>query len=68
MAVGFAKLGHDSGHYKQGDVVIFDGLNKSHPEGHMAMYDGKIWISDFKQHDIYPGSGFKSVKHKIYRH
>lgn len=67
MSVGFLCLNHDSEH-EAGDVVIFEGLNESHPEGHMAMYDGNVWISDFKQRSFYPGSAFRDVGYKIYRH
>ncbi|MDD2542713.1 MAG: NlpC/P60 family protein [Desulfuromonadaceae bacterium] len=35
-----------------GDVVIIQQA-PHHKDGHAAMYDGKKWISDFEQKDIY---------------
>lgn len=31
-----------------GDIVVFD-RNKFHPYGHIAMWTGKNWTSDFRQ-------------------
>ena len=36
-----------------GDVVVFD-KTEQHPYGHIEMYDGQHWISDFKQHSFSP--------------
>lgn len=50
-----------------GDVVVF-GPTAKHPHGHIAMYDGKQWVSDFKQHDINPYRDRKSAgKMSYYR-
>src|SRR2546423_244064 len=42
--------------YQKGDIAVIDGFTKSagdgikkdHVDGHLAMYDGTQWISDFK--------------------
>lgn len=55
---------------QRGDVVIIQGM-AGHPHGHMAMFDGQIWISDFKQmHGFYPGSAYRGAQpsYRIYRH
>jgi hypothetical protein len=36
-----------------GDVVVFDKTGQ-HPHGHIEMYDGQQWVSDFKQHSFSP--------------
>lgn len=36
---------------KKGDIVIFPKVD-NHPYGHIAMWTGEQWISDFKQKDI----------------
>jgi hypothetical protein len=36
-----------------GDVVVFDKTSQ-HPFGHIEMYDGHHWVSDFMQHNISP--------------
>lgn len=41
-----------------------------HPHGHMAMYDGAYWISDFVQYyGFYPGNAYRTAKppYQIYR-
>lgn len=50
----------DDGSYKprKGDVVVFSAI-KGHPHGHIAMYDGKQWVSDFKQSKMHSASGYK---------
>ncbi len=53
---------------QRGDVVVIQPVQAGNP-GHMAMYDGQIWISDFKQRTMYPGPEYR--KHEpdfaIYR-
>ena len=71
--------------FLKGDVVIIDkfaswsGPHKdakkaftmlTNPSGHMAIYDGTQWISDFKQRELYPGPDYRYVRPNftIYRH
>ena len=61
---GFREVGITDYSPKKGDVVVFD-RNSYHIWGHVAMYNGNQWVSDFKQGYIginqnYPnaGSGF----------
>ena len=35
------------------DVAVFNGSD-AHPHGHIAVYDGKQWVSDFKQRNMSP--------------
>ena len=51
--------------YKKGDVVIFF-KTKKHIYGHMEMWSGSQWISDFKQRSFSPYSD--TVPFKIYRY
>lgn len=34
-----------------GDIVVFEAVN-GHPHGHMAIWNGLQWISDFRQESI----------------
>lgn len=59
---------------KKGDVIIFQPPDKAHKAGHMQMYNGKKWVSDFEQQDpLWPSSSNKSTwkvnkpKYEIYR-
>lgn len=68
-AVGFTKrLEPVPGGYMAGDVVVIQGFAES-PEGHMAMFDGRNWVSDFPQRELYPGPVYriKRPKYVIYR-
>jgi len=53
---------------KAGDVVVIQSTSTS-PEGHMAMFSGKQWISDFKQREFWPGPDYREQKpsYVIYR-
>jgi HK97 family phage portal protein len=42
-----------------GDVVVIQPAT-GHPKGHMAMYDGTQWVSDFRQHSYWPGSTYQA--------
>jgi RHS repeat-associated protein len=52
---------------QMGDIVVF-GKNEAHPHGHMAVFDGDQWISDFKQKKMNPYRDEASAgEHTIYR-
>ncbi len=70
IAAGFASLGQKSHGYLAGDVGIVQPT-KGQKDGHMAMYNGAIWVSDFKQHyGLYPGESYRSQRprYTIYRY
>lgn len=54
---------------EKGDVVVIQPYPGGLQYGHMAMYDGKTWYSDFKQRDMYPGPGYRRTHppYVIYR-
>jgi hypothetical protein len=57
--------------FTSGDLAVFDGVVTSVPGteyGHMQMFDGNQWISDFVQSRFSPGRVFDSVKVQVYRH
>ena len=53
---------------QKGDVVVFQAI-EGHKDGHVAMFDGKQWISDFKQDSIYAATDYQKVDapYVIYR-
>lgn len=62
VAVGFGKLPADPIIYRVGDVAVIQSLPGS-PHGHIAMFNGKNWVSDFVQiHGYYPGSNYRKSK------
>lgn len=46
----------------KGDIVVIQSYAAKDPAGHIAMYDGKQWVSDFKQRDIWAGPGYRIHK------
>ena len=52
---------------KRGDIAILSSNSKS-VFGHVAIFDGKNWHSDFKQKGIYPSATYRSEsKCKVFR-
>ncbi|WP_434114363.1 CHAP domain-containing protein [Paraburkholderia caffeinilytica] len=57
-----------------GDVIVIQPA-PGNPSGHMAIFDGSIWVSDFKQthpgqQSFYPGPSYRQSQptYKIYRY
>lgn len=66
---GFAALPGDTTP-QPGDVAIIQAI-PGHPDGHACMWDGKQWISDFRQlHGLYPSQAYRDQQPAItiYRH
>ena len=56
-------------HYRPhlGDVSVLPACGKS-PFGHIAIYDGKQWVSDFRQSSVFPGPTYREVgKYQVFR-
>jgi len=57
----FEDLGYTPANPQPGDVVVLDPPESSStPAGHIQMWDGSQWVSDFKQKDFYPGPGYRN--------
>ena len=57
--LGFNEVPQDGYVPQKGDVVVFSAI-KGHKHGHICMYDGKQWVSDFKQRSMYSASAYRS--------
>jgi hypothetical protein len=68
---GFRALGSTNPKPQKGDIVVIqrwtgaDGV--VHEDGHIAMFDGKKWVSDFKQKDFWGGQVPRNTPHTFYR-
>jgi hypothetical protein len=52
---------------EMGDIAVF-GKNDAHPFGHVQIYDGEQWVSDFKQRGFNPYRDPSSAgEHTVYR-
>lgn len=70
VAAGFLEMdGPLAGLPRPADVVVIEGF-VGQPDGHMAMFDGLHWISDFVQRDLYPGPHYRQRRpaYRLYRY
>lgn len=56
--LGFNEVPQDGYCPQKGDIVVFSAI-KGHKHGHICMYDGHQWISDFKQRSMYSASAYR---------
>ncbi|MDO4426915.1 MAG: CHAP domain-containing protein [Moraxella sp.] len=54
-SAGFVKLSNDNYKPQVGDVAVFNRTSRN-PHGHIQIYDGKQWVSDFRQSKFSPYS------------
>ncbi|MGY0408924.1 MAG: hypothetical protein ACWIPJ_11355 [Polaribacter sp.] len=61
---GFDKIGIDNYIPLKGDIAVFESFKglKNHIYGHIQMFNGKQWISDFFQKGFWPGSDYSKFK------
>ncbi len=57
---------------KKGDIAVFErfqGKKKYHKWGHIQMFNGEKWVSDFEQRDFWAGPDYRESKpnFKIFR-
>lgn len=79
-ALTFERLGFheitvdDPDHFPfiRGDVMVMQPHNGGLQAGHVAGYDGKVWISDFVQTDFWAGPAYRNQKprpsYAVYRY
>jgi|SRR5204863_6560725 len=73
ITAGFLSLGSAAGRYLPGDIIIIES-SPGHPHGHIALYDGTKWISDFPQRNMlhmYPEQSARQsgmLNYTIYRY
>lgn len=62
---GFNKISMENYKPEKGDIVVIEN-SKEHFWGHIAMYNGQQWISDFKQKNMNPYK--KQYRTSIFRY
>lgn len=50
----------------KGDIVVFPRV-KGHVFGHIAMWNGNQWVSDFKQRGLIVANAYSNSKYRFYR-
>lgn len=62
LMAGFTALLSTNIPPEAGDVAVIQPI-PGHNDGHMAMYNGTLWVSDFKQlNGYYPGNGYRTLQ------
>ena len=59
---GWSVVSKDNYKPEIGDIIVinsFVGRHKRHPSGHIQMYNGTQWVSDFKQRTLMPGENYR---------
>ncbi len=53
----------------KGDIVVIQNYEGGNVAGHVAMYSGREWLSDFRQRDMWSGPGYREHQpsYDIYR-
>ena len=66
--MGFVEISENGYKPLKGDISVVPS-NKTHPFGHIAIYNGKQWVSDFEQGDqILPSVAYRANgKYQIFR-
>lgn len=58
--IGFIQVEYGPDYVPQpGDIVVHESTSENRPEGHIAMYDGANWISDYYQRDMFGGQAYR---------
>ncbi|MBR6283141.1 MAG: CHAP domain-containing protein [Muribaculaceae bacterium] len=65
--MGFDEVGRDCYVPQKGDVVVFPHV-KNHIWGHIAMYNGHQWVSDFKQRGMIVAKEYNRSQCQYFRH
>lgn len=58
-SLGFYEVDPNNYIPQAGDIVVHEA-KEGHEHGHIAMYDGSDWISDFIQRDMFGGSAYRN--------
>jgi type VI secretion system secreted protein VgrG len=54
----------------KGDVVVLQAYKGGSAHGHIAIYSGSNWVSDFVQRDLWGGPGYRKAQpaKQVYRY
>ena len=65
---GFGFKEVPNGNYQIGDIAVIESFT-GNPYGHVHMWNGDNWVSDFVQNQFYPGKDYRRIKpnYKTYR-
>lgn len=67
--LGFSLMNPTNYVPKTGDIRVFQPYAGGDPVGHIDMYDGRQWVSDFKEENFWPSAKYKKYhpSYQIFR-
>ena len=65
--IGWTAVGKNLGSAQKGDIAVFPKSSNEHNNGHVCIFTGGCWVSDFKQQTVYPNSAGPKWDYIIYR-
>jgi RHS repeat-associated protein len=63
----FTPIPSDNYTPQAGDTVVFQPYPGGNPSGHIEMFNGDRWVSDFNQNLFLPSAGYRNSTYQIYR-
>ena len=64
--MGFDEVAAEGYSPQTGDIVVFPKVD-GHIWGHIQMWNGRQWISDFMQKGFYAAAGYRECGYRIFR-
>jgi len=65
---GYTVVNPDNYTSQKGDIRVWQPYTGGNPNGHIDGWDGKQWVSDFKENPLGPGQGYRdNPNYVIYR-
>ena len=64
---GFSNVSKTSYSPTKGDIRVFQPYSGGSQHGHIDMFNGTHWLSDFKEKNLFPSAGYKNSTFEIYR-
>ena len=67
--LGFSLIANTNYVPKKGDIRVFQPYTGGDPVGHVDMFDGSQWVSDFKETNFWPSAKYKKYhpSYQIFR-
>jgi hypothetical protein len=61
---GFREVEQEDYVPRIGDIVVMRAFRgtRNHPHGHIQMFNGTGWVSDFRQRDFWPGRDYRNYQ------
>ncbi len=66
-SMGFKEIAKERYRPQTGDIVVFPRVGK-HIWGHIAIWNGRQWVSDFRQKNLIVSKTYGTTKYRFFRY